>query len=210
MSPSCILAHRGLWNRPEEKNSREALASAMGRGFGVETDVRDCDSELVVSHDPPRKGGLTLRQLLDDYRRLRASGMLAFNIKADGLGAELLRLLQAFEVTKYFVFDMSVPDMLQYGRLGLPFFSRRSEIESEIVASDACAGIWLDAFFSDWYKPQTIADMLAAGKKVAVVSPELHGRERSAVWQTLRQVADPAGRLLCCTDHPDELQKWMS
>jgi glycerophosphoryl diester phosphodiesterase len=210
MSPSRILAHRGLWSRAELKNSRDALRLALSRGFGLETDVRDLNGELVISHDLPRVGVLSLRTFLEDYRRLNAQGAVAFNIKSDGLAADLVNVLQAFDFDRYFVFDMSVPDMTRYRRLGVPFFSRRSELESEAIAFDECAGIWLDAFTTDWYKPDTIAEMLAAGKQVAVVSPELHGRDHQSVWHMLQRIEDPGRQLLCCTDYPEELQKWMS
>ena len=149
-------------------------------------------------------------ELLEEYRRLDARGVLALNIKSDGLAEELDRLLRNFAIERYFVFDMSVPDMLHYSRRKMPFFSRRSDIETHVVGFDQCAGIWLDSFETEWYKPETIVDLLSAGKQVAVVSPELQGRDRLAVWRMLRQIADPGGQLLCCTDHPDELHKWMS
>ncbi|MEX2316512.1 MAG: hypothetical protein WD669_05130 [Pirellulales bacterium] len=210
MSPSHILAHRGLWSRAEQKNTREALGLALSRGFGLETDVRDHGSELVISHDPPKAGALLVRDLLEEYRRLDARGMLALNIKADGLAEELDRLLQAFGIERTFAFDMSVPDMLQYHQRKMSYFSRRSELEPHVVSYQECAGIWLDAFQTDWYKSDTILDLLAASKQVAVVSPELHGRDRQGVWQMLRQIHDPAGQLLCCTDYPQELLNWMS
>ena len=53
-----LLAHRGLWNRPEEKNSLQALTASFNLGIGVETDIRDCDGSLVISHDPPRSAEL--------------------------------------------------------------------------------------------------------------------------------------------------------
>ena len=53
-----ILAHRGFWTEPAEKNSREALERAFREGFGIETDIRDRNGALVVSHDPPVGDGL--------------------------------------------------------------------------------------------------------------------------------------------------------
>ena len=109
-----ILAHRGMWKSTGEKNSLAALTLALRHGFGLETDVRDCAGELVISHDPPRTGAPPLRSLLQEYRRLGATGTLALNIKADGLARPLRILLAEFGIENYFVFDMSVPDMLAY------------------------------------------------------------------------------------------------
>jgi hypothetical protein len=210
MHPNRILAHRGLWRTPDEKNSRSALGTALERGYGLETDVRDYGGRLVISHDPPTADALPLETLLDDYRRMGASGALALNIKSDGLAAPMVAALQSYEVANYFVFDMSVPDMLHYHRLGANAYSRHSDVETEIVGLDCSQGIWLDAFQTDWYDAATIHRLLASEKQVAVVSSELHGRDQRPLWTLLRSIDDPGERLLCCTDHPDEFEKWMS
>lgn len=210
MHPNRILAHRGLWRTPAEKNSRGALRTGLERGYGLETDVRDYGGRLVISHDPPTADALPLETLLDDYRGAGASGMLALNIKSDGLAAPLVAMLKSYGIANYFVFDMSVPDMRHYHRLGANAYSRHSDVETEIVGLDASRGVWLDAFQTDWYDAATIGRLLASKKQVAVVSPELHGRDRTPVWTMLREVEDANERLLCCTDYPDEFEKWMS
>ena len=48
-----VLAHRGWWSDPQDKNTRAAFAKAFAAGYGVETDVRDQGGRLVISHDPP-------------------------------------------------------------------------------------------------------------------------------------------------------------
>lgn len=204
-----ILAHRGLWKLPEEKNSLAALTLALRHGFGLETDVRDCAGELVISHDPPRSGALALGTLLHEYQTLGATSTLALNIKADGLAQPLRMLLAQYGIQNYFVFDMSVPDMLGYARDEMPFFSRLSEFETTPALLERSRGIWLDAFHSDWYDSAVIAGHLQADKQVCVVSPELHRRSKDNVWRLLRQVSDGSPHLLCCTDFPEELREWM-
>ena len=41
-----VRAHRGWWLTPAEKNSKAAFERALAAGYGIETDVRDCDGEL--------------------------------------------------------------------------------------------------------------------------------------------------------------------
>ena len=48
-----ILAHRGVWGSKEEQNSRSAIKHALAGGFGIETDIRDHDGQVVLSHDVP-------------------------------------------------------------------------------------------------------------------------------------------------------------
>ena len=49
-----IIAHRGQWSKYGEnyKNSKKAIFEALDFGFGIETDVRLFNNDLVISHDP--------------------------------------------------------------------------------------------------------------------------------------------------------------
>lgn len=200
-----ILAHRGLWSRREERNTRAALHGALVAGFGLETDVRDFGSRIVLSHDPPGGDALPLQALLDDYVRWGADGVLALNIKSDGLAAAVRLLLAEYEIDRYFVFDMSVPDLLAYARAGVPYYTRLSEYEPQPALYERAAGVWLDAFERPWYDRVVIERHFAAGKQVCVVSPELHGREHLPTWALLDRLPPAAaGQLLVCTDHPRE------
>jgi hypothetical protein len=207
-----ILAHRGLWSQPAERNSLSALTSALAEGFGVETDVRDLGGELVVSHDPPLAGAMPLAAFLDAYARIPAAGLLALNIKADGLQLALAQALDSRRIgpDRYFVFDMAVPDALGYLRRGMPSFTRQSEIEPVPAFIDRADGIWLDCFEKDWINGPDILGHCGAGRRVALVSPELHGRDRQAAWGEWRgayrelQRRGLGGRIMICTDHPRE------
>jgi hypothetical protein len=200
-----ILAHRGWWLEPSEKNSRLALARAFDAGFGVETDLRDLDGEVVVSHDPPTgRGHMTLIELLELYKQAGEPGALALNIKADGLQKPLAEALARTGVSNYFVFDMSVPDGLVYLRRGLTAFTRCSEYEVAPSFLDQAAGIWVDAFERDWIDTEALAELSRGGKALALVSPELHGRPHEAVWTCWLAGAERAeGALMICTDYPD-------
>lgn len=46
-----ILAHRGLWHVVEQKNTLSSLTDAVSKGFGIETDIRDYQERLVISHN---------------------------------------------------------------------------------------------------------------------------------------------------------------
>lgn len=204
-----ILAHRGLWETPTEKNTRGALRRALDEGFGIETDIRDFDGQLVISHDPPRAEAMHLDDFLDDCILSRGSGPLALNIKADGLQSALAEALADRRIgpDRYFVFDMAVPDALGYLRLKMPCFTRQSELEPIPAFIDQSTGIWLDCFQTDWINEADILTHCAAGRQVAVVSPELHGRAHQNAWEKWRN-ADrelrQRGRdnLLICTDYP--------
>jgi hypothetical protein len=82
-----ILCHRGYWKEPSEKNSDTALRRGFSLGLGTETDIRDLNGELVISHDPAKPGVLTFADLLS---MTPPNALLALNVKSDGLPSLLL------------------------------------------------------------------------------------------------------------------------
>ena len=85
MKRANILAHRGWWTKPAEKNSFEAIRRAIDAGFGIETDFRDLNGTIVISHDPPQGEVLCAESFFGLYAQIGTNGRLALNIKADGL-----------------------------------------------------------------------------------------------------------------------------
>lgn len=200
-----ILCHRGFWTTPEEKNSLTALKRATAQGYGFESDVRDYRGKLVISHDIANENSPALEDVLE----LLAGDKFCFaiNIKADGLTHALKDLLKKYSLQNYFVFDMSIPQMLWYRNAGFNFFTRQSEYEQIPTLYNEAAGVWLDAFESDdWLSLELIENHLAQDKKVCVVSSELHERNPQKLWAMLRQIDNPD--LYLCTDLPEEAKKF--
>lgn len=195
-----VLSHRGLWKRAEEKNTESAFRRSFASGFGTETDVRDAVGQLVIAHDMPCGGEMSL----DDYLELpNATALLqAINIKADGLATALHNAAKRHALRDWFVFDMSVPDMRSHLSAGNPVFTRMSEVEREPVWLEEAAGVWLDSFSNDWYSASVIDNLLARKKRVCVVSCELHGRPHDGLWNLLLRYREN-DRVILCTDLPD-------
>ena len=206
-----IISHRGYWKSAEEKNTTLAFERSFALGYGTETDIRDCRGELVISHDMPNGHETTLSDFLSqaDAASAKPGLTLALNIKADGLAGPLAAQLKQHRDLDCFVFDMSVPDMRSYFSLGIPVFTRLSEVEPAPAWLDRSAGVWLDGFESEWYQPSDILALLGAGKRVCIVSPELHRRAHLALWQRLaRLAAEP--NLILCTDLPEEATEFFN
>lgn len=197
-----VLSHRGYWKTATEKNTLVAFERSFGLGFGTETDVRDLAGKLVISHDMPGSDAMPLDTFLD---LLTDPGMpLAMNIKADGLATDLARHF-ASRGLDWFVFDMSVPDLRMHLNAGNPVFVRMSEVERDPAWLEEAQGVWLDAFGSEWYDVALIRDLLDSGKRVCIVSPELHRRDHGPLWDMLLPLAGRAG-LMLCTDFPELAQ----
>jgi hypothetical protein len=199
-----ILAHRGLWTSCGQKNSFFAIQKAFQEGFGIETDIRDYKGKLVISHDIGSTSSTCLEDVLDLYKHSAYKGMLALNVKADGIQEEALKLLEKYCIERYFFFDMSVPEMVVYWKKELHFFSRHSDIESPPTMYEYADGVWMDSFFSEkWFTVETLNNHLKNGKKVGLISPEIHGYSEDKMWEELKangmQFKD---NIFLCTDKP--------
>ncbi|RMO98186.1 hypothetical protein ALQ33_02733 [Pseudomonas syringae pv. philadelphi] len=194
-----IISHRGYWLEKGERNLAVAFHRSFDLGFGTETDVRDVAGQLVISHDMPVGGELTLDALLGIMAGRNLP--LAINVKADGMSLALRETFARHGHTNWFAFDMAVPDMRSYLQEKVLTYTRLSDVEPSPAWIDQAAGVWLDGFDSEWFSNQVIDDLLARGKRVCVVSPELHGRNGLALWQQLREL-NSQNRLTLCTDTP--------
>jgi glycerophosphoryl diester phosphodiesterase len=217
-----ILAHRGRWDERHGRNSLAALNFALNRGYGLETDIRDHDGFLVISHDPPcmpLTGNLTPLSLLAEHFALANRNVpVALNVKADGLQEMLANAARRFPAfySNVFFFDMSVPDALGYLKKGFSVFTRQSEYEKEPSFLNEASGVWMDCFFSDWIMTADILRHTGEGRKVALVSPELHGRDTECAWeewkkaQRILREEGEEDLLMICTDFPDRAEAYFA
>ena len=205
-----ILSHRGYWKRAEEKNKHSAFQRSFSLGFGTELDVRDYCGKLVVSHDIADSTCLEFSKFLKIYCEYDRELCLAINVKADGLHSELLSLFKKYNVEKYFLFDMSIPDALGYLNNKMNIFSRQSEFETIPSLYEQTDGVWMDEFNGHWITAQEVNRHLNNGKKVCIVSPELHQRDHISVWKDYKGLskANNAEKLMLCTDYPEEAKEY--
>jgi hypothetical protein len=201
-----ILSHRGYWKEVLEKNTKSAFELSFALGFGTETDIRDHDGQLVISHDMANENSMLAEEFFKIYRTLGNGLPLALNIKADGLHQNLKNLLVKYEVENYFVFDMAVPDGLTYANQNFITYTRQSEFEAVPAYYEMAQGIWIDEFYKHWVTDEVIERHLEAGKSICIVSPELHRRDCAVEWNHYRLLEQRIGRdrLMLCTDLPEK------
>jgi hypothetical protein len=85
----------------------------------------------------------------------------------------------------------------------LSVFTRLSEVELSPAYVERAEGVWLDAFESEWYSNMLIEDLTKKGKKVCIVSPELHGRPHIECWRNLKALPT-TNQIILCTDLPKD------
>ncbi len=204
-----ILSHRGLWNNESEKNTLAAMKLSFSLGFGTETDIRDYQGKLVISHDIADEKSIALDAMLEVYCQYDKNLYLALNIKADGLQDELRKSLQKYQIENYFVFDMSVPEGIKYLKNNFNVFTRESEYERQPSFYDQAKGVWVDCFEGDWIDESVIIRHLDNNKKVCVVSPDLHKRNYLKVWNIYKKL-NKHNNFFLCTDYPQQAKDFFN
>lgn len=201
-----ILSHRGLWSKENEKNTLKSFEESFKLGFGIETDIRDLNENLVISHDMPNSNSIKAKTLFKLYQNFK-NPTLALNIKADGLQKPLKELLEQYQISNYFVFDMSVPDALLYLKENFIVFTRQSEFEKIPSFYGESKGLWLDEFRTHWINEEVILRHLDNNKQIAIVSPDLHKKETTREWSEYKEIIlkhKLEGKIMLCTDKVKE------
>lgn len=207
-----ILAHRGFWKISDEKNSLISIESALKNGWGIETDIRDYEGKLVISHNIATRNCFEAEEIFSYYAELHCSSTLALNVKADGIQELVMEQLSKYGIENYFLFDMSVPEMVVNAEKHLNYYTRHSDIEERCVLYENAKGVWVDCFDDySWLKEEVIEEHLADGKEVCVVSPELHGQDYHPVWKILKESkVYQSSCFKLCTDIPDRAVEYFA
>ena len=195
-----IYAHRGIWQTPDQQNSRQSIEAARFSGYGVETDFRSKSHLLVVSHDPYGDSNpLAVDEI--DFEEIP----VALNIKEDGLLPQCEAFIKKYPNQHTFLFDGSIPEMVKIKEKGLPHALRLSEYETDLPWETRF--LWVDGFKSDWWIKSPKILNLIEKHFVIFVSPELHGRAIESAWAFFHLLHSKGiAHFGICTDHPDKLK----
>lgn len=208
-----IISHRGFWETEEEKNAETSFQRSFINNYGTETDLRDLNGEIVISHNMPllKDNPMTINDFFELYNKYSINKTLALNVKSDGLQEQLKSKLLEYNIQNYFVFDMSIPDTRGYIRNDINFYIRLSEIEKEIIFEDQTKGVWLDAFEGLWYDQKYLNQILEKNIKIAIVSFELHRRNHLSQWNWIKENDFHLHQnVILCTDIPNEANLFFS
>ncbi len=206
-----IISHRGFWNDNIKPNSIEAFTNSFKNNFGIEFDVRDLDGSIVISHDIPLKSNniILLSELLKLYKSFKNNLTLAINIKSDGLQLKIKELLNQYNIDNYFLFDMSVPDAINYHRNDFNnLYTRQSDYETLPSFYNIARGVWMDEFNKEWINKEILNDHLKNKKEIVIVSPELHKKDNYLTRWKFYKTLNCVESLAICTDYPDKAKNF--
>ena len=126
-------------------NKIEDLKTVNPR-FGVEIDVRTYGDDIILSHDPFKKGD-KLVDFLSEYRH----GTLILNIKESGIENNVLSLIQGYNnVKKYFFLDVEFPYIFSASKKSFKNiairFSEFEGIDTAMKFKGLVNWVWIDTF----------------------------------------------------------------
>ena len=195
-----IYAHRGMWQTPDQQNSRQSIEAARLSGYGVETDFRSKSHSLVISHDPYGDSNPLAVESIDF-----TEPPVALNIKEDGLLTQYEAFIKKYPNQFTFIFDGSIPEMVKIKEKELPHALRLSEYEKDLPWESQF--LWIDGFYSDWWIKSPEILNLIEKLFVVFVSPEIHGREIERAWEFFHFLHSKGiAKFGICTDYPDKLK----
>lgn len=111
--------------------------------YGCEIDIRADRSNLILNHDPFKKGE-KLENFLDEYK----NGTLVLNIKESGIEDKVLEEVRKREIKSYFLLDVEAPYLykaIEKGERNISLrFSEYEPIENTIVFDNKFDWLWID------------------------------------------------------------------
>lgn len=167
-------------------NSVEQLRQVPAE-YGIELDLRYEGPNLILHHDPFVTGPL-FEDLLKEYRH----ALLILNVKTEGIEAEVLRLMEKYNIENYFFLDLSLPYLVKYMRQGVSRiavrYSEFEPIEFALAFAGKVEWVWVDCFTHLPLDASSYA-RLKEHFKICLVSPELQGHSLDRIAEFKAQLA---------------------
>ena len=138
------------------------LLNTVPSDFGIEFDIREGQSGIVVTHDP-----WCTSILFDNFLKHAHHAFYIVNIKSEGIEYEALRILESYNIKNFFLLDCSFPMIVKLSKLGERRIAIRvseyEDIQTSLNMKEFVDWVWLDSLKEN-------------GFHVCLVSPELQFR----------------------------------
>lgn len=161
----------------------------LNKKYGIEIDIRDQGKNLIVVHDPFKKG-VKLNTYLKYYRH----SFIIANIKSEGVEEKTIKLFKRFKIKNYFLLDSSFPQIIRLIKKKHSKIAIRSSfyenIETAKKLMKKIKWVWYDTFFGLPKNLQEFITLKKYGFKICLVSPELHNlsiRNNNKIIQKLKK-----------------------
>ncbi len=143
--------------------------------FGVEIDLRDYETRIVLEHDPFSDG-----EDFEDYLKHYNHGTMILNIKSERIEHRVLDLVKKYNIKNYFLLDSSFPMIYLLSQMGEKNialrFSEYEGLDTILAMKGKVDWVWVDSFSKLPINQDNFKLIKEAGFKLCLVSPELQGR----------------------------------
>jgi len=143
--------------------------------YGVELDLRDYGSRLILQHDPFTDG-----EDFEEYLKHYNHGTMILNIKSERIEHQVLELIEKYNIKEYFFLDSSFPMIHLLAKNGEKNIALRfSEFEGTdtiLKMKGKVKWIWVDCFSKLPITANNYKQLKECGFKFCLVSPELQGQ----------------------------------
>lgn len=216
-----ILSHRGIgFGEPE--NSVIGFKKALTSGFGLEIDVRQgATGEVVISHDEPLNSAVSLNEVADFLTQSTITIAVHLKQQTEKVWRPVCEIF--VNRPNMFLFDPTIetaraiksafPNIKLAFSVGESHFSPTIYLLEEVLNLPECDYIWWDEWVTvgSVYNISQLEKIRAAGKRLYVISPELHkytnppheqAQNPQQCWKELLKFGVDG----ICTDFPLELE----
>ena len=143
------------------------------KNFGAEIDIRSQGSELILNHEPFKKG-----DRLNDYLENYKHKTLVLNLKEAGIEKNVLDLVKKNSIKSYFLLDVEMPYMYSATKRGEKNIAVRFSEYEDIALSEYFKNklkwVWIDTATK---LPLNQSNIKTLSKfKSCLVCPERWGR----------------------------------
>lgn len=144
--------------------------------YGVELDLRDSGTDLIIVHNPFEEG-----ENFEEYLKHYHHGTMIVNVKSERIEHKIIELLEKYNISNYFFLDSSIPMIYLLSNEGntnsAVRFSEIEPIELSLAMKDRVKWVWVDCFSKLPINKENYKILKDNNFKLCLVSPELQGRK---------------------------------
>lgn len=171
------IAHR--------QNKLTALDRLKNSFFGLELDIRSSSKNIVLDHDPFKKG-------LDFFKNLNLlkKFFLLIDVKSSGISIKICNILKRKNI-KFLLLNLSHPELIEMINRGFAKnlflrFSLYEKLDLSKKKLNQIKWVWVDFFESYKISSKEYSYLKKYKKKICLTSPDLVGLKEDSIRKYIK------------------------
>ena len=171
------IAHR--------QNKLTALDRLKNSFFGLELDIRSSSKNIVLDHDPFKKG-------LDFFQNLNLlkKFFLLIDVKSSGISVKICNILKRKNI-KFLLLNLSHPELIEMINRGFAKnlflrFSLYEKLDLSKKKLNQIKWVWVDFFESYKISSKEYSYLKKYKKKICLTSPDLVGLKEDSIRKYIK------------------------